>query len=320
MATDLGGFRADDWAALWAHGPEALILHEAGGAIVDVNARMLELFAVPDRAAAQRLSLLADLSADAEAARQLAAALARPEQPFEWSAKSLAGAPLTLAVQWVCQPGASARYLALLRDETARRQWEAERQELEQALQQALERAQAAEAELQRLANVDALTGLSNRPHFQAICEMEIQRALRYGRPLALILLDIDNFRHLGDRYGSAVGDEVLVHLGQLLRRNVRLADVVARMGEDEFGVLLPETHLNDAARLAERLRTLIAESVFPASAEIVLCFSCSLGVAELRWPSDTYPRLSEAAEAALGQAKQNGSNRVEVEPPEEEA
>jgi diguanylate cyclase (GGDEF)-like protein len=167
----------------------------------------------------------------------------------------------------------------------------------------------ALEQSLQRASNTDALTGVSNRRYFFPRMEQEMMRSRRTLRPLALIVADIDHFKRVNDAYGHPVGDQVIRMLAQKCLSIVRETDVVARLGGEEFGILLPETDLAGAVKLAERLRTIVAESDDGAGA---VHFTVSLGVDQMRsgdrLPGDIFQR----ADAALYQAKQRGRNRVE--------
>ena len=113
--------------------------------------------------------------------------------------------------------------------------------------------------ELERLAHTDTLTGISNRRHFTMMLETELRRALRHGRPLSLITLDLDRFKQVNDLHGHAMGDRVLVNAAQAIQSVVREVDHVGRLGGEEFAVLIPETDMEGAFRLAERIRAAVA-------------------------------------------------------------
>jgi diguanylate cyclase (GGDEF)-like protein len=156
-----------------------------------------------------------------------------------------------------------------------------------------------ARAELELLAITDDLTGLANRRHFRAELERAIAVARRYDSPLSLILLDLDNFKSINDRYGHIRGDDALKVVADSIRRRLRAADLAARIGGDEFAVLLPET----GRRQADALASTLAESIRTAL-PAPLTTTASIGVS-------TFDRLGEAdlleeADGFLYKAKNN--------------
>ncbi len=164
-------------------------------------------------------------------------------------------------------------------------------------------------AALENLANEDALTGLPNRRQADARLSAEVQRALRYRRPLSIALGDIDHFKAVNDRHAHAVGDAVLAQLGELLPAQLREADLVSRFGGEEFLLLLPETGITEAAQLCERLRRGVAghdwEAIAPG-----LSLTISFGVAAMV-PGDDRSSLLARADHALYAAKHAGRDRV---------
>ncbi|MYL22642.1 diguanylate cyclase [Halomonas alkaliantarctica] len=165
------------------------------------------------------------------------------------------------------------------------------------------------ERELKRIAHTDMLTGLVNRMSFDQRLEKEIERAKRYKRPLSLIMLDIDHFKYVNDDHGHDVGDQVLVHLAQVLLENLRAADLCARWGGEEFMVLAPETALTEAAQLAEKLREVIADTDFPVVGKV----TASFGVVEAAC-NNFSAEVVKRADQALYRAKTQGRNRVEMD------
>jgi diguanylate cyclase (GGDEF)-like protein/PAS domain S-box-containing protein len=163
-----------------------------------------------------------------------------------------------------------------------------------------------AENELMRLATTDMLTGLTNRMHFETILREEIERSARYDHPLSLIMMDIDNFKRINDRHGHATGDEVLTHFARLVSANVRTPDTFARWGGEEFMLLTPETDVDQAMTMAEKLRQTVREETFPAVGTV----TCSFGVVGV----DT-EKTPEAAirqvDDRLYRAKDLGRDRV---------
>jgi diguanylate cyclase (GGDEF)-like protein/PAS domain S-box-containing protein len=164
----------------------------------------------------------------------------------------------------------------------------------------------AANVELNLLATTDALTGAWNRRRFEQAAEAEIGRAQRYEHPLALLLFDIDHFKAINDRHGHELGDEVLVALTDLVKRNVRADDLLARWGGEEFTLLLPHSDGDAAAHLAEKLRALVAAWHFPEVGRVTI----SIGVAQWRHPESLSAWLKRV-DAALYAAKAAGRDRV---------
>jgi diguanylate cyclase (GGDEF)-like protein len=153
----------------------------------------------------------------------------------------------------------------------------------------------------------DHLTGLANRRRFERQLEREVTRTLRYSRPFCLLLLDIDNFKAVNDTYGHDVGDEVIRHLSKTLQAETRGIDLAARVGGEEFAVILPETEFEGGCETAERLRLAISET------EIVVVgnITASFGVAEFPLCASTGRELVLVADAAMYEAKRLGRNRV---------
>jgi diguanylate cyclase (GGDEF)-like protein len=167
--------------------------------------------------------------------------------------------------------------------------------------------------EIYQLATQDALTELCNRRHFIELMDKEIARAMRHRRPLSLCIVDVDLFKPVNDRYGHISGDEVLRQIAALVRRHVRNDDVAARIGGEEFAVLLPECDAAAAYGFAERLREAVAAAVFSPGGE-PRQITVSIGISALSPARDTRPRLMAASDAALYRAKAEGRNRVCIE------
>lgn len=164
--------------------------------------------------------------------------------------------------------------------------------------------------EIYQLAIHDPLTELYNRRHFCALADKEIARATRHARPLALCLIDVDLFKQVNDRYGHVAGDGVLRQIGLALRDHARGDDVAARIGGEEFILLLPETAIADAEQSAQRLRTAIEAMAFTLGGE-ARKITVSIGIARLTPDRAARGPLMAAADAALYRAKREGRNRV---------
>ncbi|MEO8366117.1 MAG: GGDEF domain-containing protein [Pseudoxanthomonas sp.] len=167
--------------------------------------------------------------------------------------------------------------------------------------------------EIYQLATHDSLTDLHNRRHFVEMADKEIARAMRHRRMLTMCIIDVDLFKPVNDRYGHISGDNVLRQIGGVLRLHVRSDDFAARIGGEEFAVLLPECDINAAYAFAERLRQAIAEVEFKLGNE-PRNITVSIGVAAMTTERDTCSRMMAAADAALYRAKSQGRNQVCVQ------
>jgi diguanylate cyclase (GGDEF)-like protein len=167
---------------------------------------------------------------------------------------------------------------------------------------------------IQRQATTDDLTALVNRRRFLEALDGEIVRAEALGTPVAIVLVDLDHFKLVNDRFGHQAGDELLRQFAARALAHLRDVDVAGRLGGEEFGVVVPETNAAGAAAAAERLRLSLAVLPLPAGAESALV-TASFGVAE-RVPAEGASDLLRRADAALYQAKRAGRNRVVVAEP----
>ncbi len=171
--------------------------------------------------------------------------------------------------------------------------------------------------EIERKAvSCDHLTGIANRRTFFEAAELELARARRSPRELSLVLFDADLFKHINDTHGHPAGDAVLRHLAALLTATFREVDVVARVGGEEFAVLLPSTGLRSAATVAERLRLAVASQPVDVDG-VPIHYSVSAGVATSNDNSMDLDTLMKRADAALYAAKGAGRNRIECWTPE---
>ena len=165
------------------------------------------------------------------------------------------------------------------------------------------------DAALRKAALLDRLTGCWNRVRIEEILQQEMARMHRYGHPVTLLMLDLDNFKHINDQYGHLAGDEVLRDFGRLLRTNIRATDVPGRWGGEEFVIVLPSSTFFDAVTLAEHIRKHLETLKFYFGASVTV----SIGVAACR-AADTVEEWMQRADMALYKAKISGRNQVRVE------
>lgn len=164
--------------------------------------------------------------------------------------------------------------------------------------------------EIYRLMTMDALTQTYNRRFFNEALEREVQRSLRYRRELSLILFDIDHFKQVNDTYGHVAGDSVLRQLALVVKPRLRQQDVFARVGGEEFAVLLPEVETAGALIAAEKVRSIVSDARFLVNGEEFGC-TVSVGVASFDARMSEPTMLYNAADQSLYEAKRSGRNRV---------
>jgi|SRR5437868_3688822 len=166
----------------------------------------------------------------------------------------------------------------------------------------------------------DSLTGLYNRWYVMEKIDSEMNRALRHGSPMSVLMLDLDHFKKVNDSFGHSVGDEVLKVVGQVLRESCRVYDVAGRYGGEEFCVVLPETRVGNTKAVAERIRSRLASTELPVGSSSITV-TASIGVAGMDSVSDegvvSAAALLDRADRALYSAKHHGRNRVELWLPE---
>lgn len=182
-------------------------------------------------------------------------------------------------------------------------------QELRQLRQQVLD--------LAEQVHTDLLTGLYNYRYFQEALPREMERTLRTGHPLSLMVLDIDRFKAFNDRWGHEAGNQALGHIGKLIQESLRKLDVACRYGGEEFVVILPDTDLRQAVLVAERLRVHIETGVFHID-EHPLTVTVSIGIDTFQYhQNDSMTTLMARADEWMYQAKREGRNRI-AHPPVE--
>ena len=166
----------------------------------------------------------------------------------------------------------------------------------------------------------DSLTGLYNRWYVMEKIDSEMNRALRHGSPMSLLMLDLDHFKSVNDSFGHSVGDEVLKNVGQVLRDSCRVYDVPGRYGGEEFCIVLPETRVGNTRQVAERIRSRLATTELPVGDKSIIV-TASIGVAGMDSVADegvvSAAALLDRADRALYAAKSHGRNRVELWLPE---
>lgn len=164
--------------------------------------------------------------------------------------------------------------------------------------------------QLEKLATVDSLTGIYNRRHFLILAEAEWSRFQRYHRPLSMLMVDVDHFKSVNDRFGHAVGDQTLSWVANVCQKDQRGSDIVSRIGGEEFALLLPETDLKQAAIVADRIRKTVAAQILTAP-DGTFSVTVSIGIASATLSMSGIGTLMQASDEALYSAKAMGRDRV---------
>ncbi|MDH5785719.1 MAG: diguanylate cyclase, partial [Chromatiales bacterium] len=173
---------------------------------------------------------------------------------------------------------------------------------------------------LRKLATHDGLTGLYSRRMFHQLLERDLLNASRFNHPLSLLMIDIDFFKKVNDHYGHIAGDKVLMELSRRIDRTVREVDHACRYGGEEIAVILPETDIDGATILVERLLTTVSGKSFRIDDTTAIPLTVSIGVASFPQHGETDIMLISMADRALYKAKRCGRNRFEVAVLESEA
>lgn len=171
-----------------------------------------------------------------------------------------------------------------------------------------------ANSELEVLSQTDGLTQLFNRMHWEKCLQNEFKRWKRSDNPSCLVMIDIDKFKNVNDKYGHVVGDEVIRDISEKIRDHVRETDITGRYGGEEFAVILADTTLDNATIFAERLRAEIENSDVKYN-DIDIKYTISLGIAEVDDSIKSYEAWIECADAALYRSKEDGRNKVSLHP-----
>lgn len=166
--------------------------------------------------------------------------------------------------------------------------------------------------ELQQIAKQDSMTGALTRRGFFAEVDKEFLRACRYDRPSALVVIDVDHFKAINDRYGHPAGDAVLVSIANACMATMRRSDIFGRIGGEEFGLLLPETDAEEAREAADRIRRMVESTIIQVGGTEVRA-TVSLGVAPRPASTESVATWFSEADIALYEAKQFGRNRVSL-------
>ncbi len=169
-----------------------------------------------------------------------------------------------------------------------------------------------ANEQLALLSRTDGLTGLLNRGSWENLVEAEFERYRRYGQATSLVMFDIDHFKKVNDTYGHVIGDEVIRHTAAVTRRYFRQSDSIGRYGGEEFGVILPETCVESARVICERVRKHIARHPVETTAGAI-SYTISMGIAEPGDTPDSYTHWLQKADQALYASKNAGRNKVSV-------
>lgn len=160
------------------------------------------------------------------------------------------------------------------------------------------------------LSSVDSLTGAVNSRVFRELSNSEIDRSSRYGSLFTAAYIDLDNFKEVNDRFGHSAGDDLLRSVTEMLRKNMRATDIVARVGGDEFAILLPETGAESAGMALEKIRTLVADSLREKGWPVTL----SIGAVTFLSPPDSVDSMIRQVDELMYSAKSGGKNRIRHE------
>jgi diguanylate cyclase (GGDEF)-like protein len=282
--------------------PEAVLLVDGRGAVTEGNRAAQALFPGSEGAFVGRS--LATLDAE------LASAVAEvPDGGGDFEIDRAGERTFDVLVSPVASHGGTVRgRLVVLRDVTDRKAGE-------RALLTARARLEAANEELARLAATDQLTGLANRRHFMEELERALRQASRRGERLSLLLLDLDDFKGINDRFGHPAGDELLARVGEVLDLERRAGDLSGRLGGEEFAVLLPATDAAGALQVGDRIRVAIGTVELRVDGGGGVGVTMSGGLATAEPGGGSVEELVRAADRALYAAKREGKDRVVAAP-----
>jgi diguanylate cyclase (GGDEF)-like protein/PAS domain S-box-containing protein len=289
----------EKYRTLFEDSRDAIAITARDGSFLDVNKSMLDLFGYGKE---QLMKMkFQDLYADPADAAKFQHEIERKGSLRDYEVKLLKRGGkvmhgLFIVTQKRSEDGSVTGYQGIVRDVTAQKM-------MEEALRES-------EKKYKELSITDDLTGLFNQRHFYNQLRAEIERIQRYKHPLALLLLDVDNFKIYNDTYGHLAGDKVLAKLGEVIRKLIRKTDSGYRYGGEEFTVILTETRGQDAGVAAERLRKRFADEIFfPVPLEPV-SVTVSVGIAHYR-EGEEIASFVKRADQNMYEAKAKGKNCV---------
>ncbi len=169
--------------------------------------------------------------------------------------------------------------------------------------------------ELEMLASTDGLTGILNRRVFFEEAEKEIIRAKRYGQHFSVLMIDIDDFKNINDTHGHQYGDEVINSLVKIVKKLIRQTDYFGRIGGEEFAIILIETRIKNAEKIAERIRKSTEEDRILTENQKSICFTISVGITEFSTEDGSFSDVLHRSDQAMYRAKNLGKNKVEIIP-----
>lgn len=283
---------------------DALSLAMEGGALAisALNVTMLLL-----RRVRSPLMVIFAISVTAFALASLAFILGSPWNHMWWLAHAIFAAGFFLLSYGVVQAFHTTQSFSTI---YSQEEMMARLAEETQRTESALRELQRTNQTLEQLAATDPLTGAENRRRFMEHVEAQIHRVKRGGAPFSVLALDLDNFKSINDRYGHQVGDDILKAFVKKCVAAVRPFDSVARVGGEEFMVLLPETTLESASIIAERVRNAVASTPFESGTQR-LAVTVSIGASQSGLDGDTIDEILRVADERLYSAKHQGRNRV---------
>ncbi len=240
-----------------------------------------------------------------------------------WQTQMIASGDLTQRVDFMGEFSIAFNQMVNKLDETMKslKQKEAELMEINDMLTKEIQSRKLIESSLREsekryksLSQIDSLTGIYNRRQFFLLAEKELKKAYRYKRPLSVLMLDLDFFKKINDTYGHAAGDKVLQMTAQIVTQNLRSVDIFGRYGGEEFVIMLPETNVTGALKVAERIRGHIEKTPFEIENNVIINITVSIGVCcEPSEKADMkmLDKIIDCADKALYRAKRLGRNRV---------
>lgn len=185
-------------------------------------------------------------------------------------------------------------------------------EKINQKLEIEIKRRKKLEIALKELAAIDPLTGLYNRREYEMLFQREMDRAKRINKPLSVCLIDIDHFKRVNDTHGHTAGDEVLRKTADIFRKNLRLVDIIGRLGGEEFIVLLPEANIDKAVEVSNRLLEAIAFTPIETGTTTIR-ITATIGITALLPNDKGIDSIIQRADAALYRGKESGRNRLEI-------